>query len=321
MRNFPLILILLALSLSLSVSAESYPEGSEKTNVWDYAKVLSKSDKGALREKTREFEKKHGSGVWVVTVASLDKYDADPEQIEGYAQLFLNEKLAAMGSNNASILLLLSKGDRKARIELGPDWGLEWDMECEHIMQISGVPHFRKEEYGFGLISMLNSLDRMATDRENTGPAKRLLSNWGAHIGPYSPLPPIAVIPTLLFCLVLFVLGIYARGPEGKKDGAPIKWLAGIIAFGALFTGGIYDALTSFEIPGEFWLFLVIIIVVVLSHWGGGGRSYGGGWTDYGSSSSFFGGGSSFGGGFGGGSFGGGGGFGFGGGGGATGSW
>ena len=203
------IFLFLLLLLATLAKAETFPEGKKDSHVWDYGKVLSKSKEGELQISCDSYLEKHGSPVWVITVRNLAEYGANAQEIEGYTEWFLREKLTEFGADENSILVLLSVEDRKSRIELGEAWGHGWDTECEHIMQGKGVPSFRKQKYSDGLGDMVRSLNVMATRKEKTSPAVLALSNWGGRIAPYTGLPTAAVILIpLLFCKAREVVAI-----------------------------------------------------------------------------------------------------------------
>ena len=310
--------LLVFLLLTLVAQAETFPEGKKDSHVWDYGKVLSKSKEGELQISCDSYLEKHGSPVWVVTVRNLAEYGANAQEIEGYTEWFLREKLTEFGADENSILVLLSVDDRKSRIELGEAWGRGWDSECEHIMQGKGVPSFRKQKYSQGLGDMVRSLNVMTTQKEKTHPALLALSNWGGRIAPYSGLPPAAVIPSTLLCIGLFVLGLTSKSADGGKSLGALVWLALVLGVITFFGGGIVHFFIDgyAEILAKGVLFIILMACFIWFDMGGGGR--GRGRFGY---SSWDSGGWGGGGGFGGGGFGGGGGFDFGGGGGATGSW
>ena len=63
---------------------------------------------------------------------------------------------------NTGILLLVSKGDRKARIELGAGWGREQDQLCRQIMDEYIVPKFKEGNFSGGIVLGVESLAKMA---------------------------------------------------------------------------------------------------------------------------------------------------------------
>jgi uncharacterized protein len=70
---------------------------------------------------------------------------------------------------NYGILLLVSKGDRKARIELGAGWTRERDAASKNIMERDIVPRFKQGDYSGGILAGVRQLDSLA--RVASGPA------------------------------------------------------------------------------------------------------------------------------------------------------
>lgn len=323
MRIHVLLLLLVFLAPAL---ADTYPEGSKDKRVWDYAHVIHyDTDRKAVDEVVDKFNKDHPSGIWVVVLPNLAKYDSNPNEIANYAEWMLKDHLSSMGADDSSILFLISKDDRKARIELGRAWDHQWDAECDHIMQTMAVPNFRMGDYVQGIKATVRALNEMVTKKENTNPAILKLGHWGDKFVPYGLFGPVARVPALLLCLGLFLLGLKAKGADGKNS--PSVAILGLLGTSVvMFGGGVYDYVTTPD-GIEMVMFVggisLVVAVIFLDFrydigicnflfFNSGGNSWDSGWGS--SSSGWSSGSSSFG------SFGGGGGS-WGGGGGSTGSW
>jgi uncharacterized protein len=275
--------LLFLMAFTMLGQAESFPEGSEKTHIWDYANALNRDERGLVEDAVKSFESTHHSGLWVVIVSSLEKYDANANEIESYAEWFIKDKLAQMGGDDSSILILVSTGDRKARIELGSEWGRQWDDECEHIMQTKAVPNFRTKHYASGILATARALNNMATDKETTPPILLELGRLGTKVGPYSPFPAEMVLPILAGSIGLFVLGFFAKTDNQTKDVPALKWIGVIAVFITLFGGVILEWKNEI---GVFCL-LVILAFILLHFSGSSGGGYSSGYSSWDSSSSW----------------------------------
>jgi len=105
--------------------------------------------------------------IIVVTIESMAQYGPPGIQIETFARMLFDEwgvgyKEVGGQSWNRGILLLVSAQDRKARIELGADWGREFDPVCQRIMDEQIIFHFKQGSYSKGIVAGVESLDRMA---------------------------------------------------------------------------------------------------------------------------------------------------------------
>jgi uncharacterized protein len=94
-----------------------------------------------------------GAGLRIETFARLlfDQWGIGPEKI-------------AETSWNYGMLLLVSKGDRKARIELGAGWRHDKDLAAQQIMDDLIVPRFRQGDFSGGIRAGAEALDKLARD-------------------------------------------------------------------------------------------------------------------------------------------------------------
>ncbi len=290
--------------------------------VLDRAGLLDATQKAAIEEISRKLLAEHQTPLVVVTINSMaDHWPHGPIRIETFAHLLFDQW--AIGAAeldgqvwNTGILLLVSRNDRKARIQLGGGWGRDHDDEVLHIMNDAIVPQFKRERSGDGIVAGVRALDAMA--RGKALPAAR---GDGAGRTPQgsAPAPSRGISPTLAapgmsmapFCcgivlilaLVAFIVPAITGRGGGMFRGGGGRGMGGL-GWGA---GGLLGGL---------------LLGRHLSGRGGSGPSGGGGGGGMFGGGGFGGGGG--GGGFRGGGFGGGGGFrggGFSGGGGATGKW
>lgn len=105
------------LLLLIPLSVFSIP--SSKGYVSDYAGVISKNDSAVISAVAGEIKEKTGSEIAVLTVKSISPYGSIEEFAVETAQKWgIGEK----GKDNG-VLIVLSTGDRKIRIEVG--YGLE----------------------------------------------------------------------------------------------------------------------------------------------------------------------------------------------------
>ena len=97
----------------------------------------------------------------------MAKYGGAGMRIETFATLLFNqwgighEKINGQDWNTG-ILLLVSKDDRKARIELGAGWRRDKDELSRQIMEYQIIPHFKDGDYSGGILAGVESLDKMA---------------------------------------------------------------------------------------------------------------------------------------------------------------
>ncbi|MCO5155276.1 MAG: YgcG family protein [Aquamicrobium sp.] len=256
--------LLLLLLFCLPAFAQQLPALTGR--VVDNAGMIDAAAEAAIVAKLAAFEAKSSDQIVVATVPDLGG-----EAIEPYAnRLFRHWGLGQAGENNG-ILLLVSRDDRRMRIEVG--YGLEGtltDLHSKLIIENTLTPAFRAGDFAGGISAAVDDI-------------VMVLEGNGAELE--------------------------ARAERNRKDESFDDWIVAIFIaiWLSIFLGGLLFAILAPIFgrrlgPGRYkWLG----VTIEYGGSGGGGRSSGGGW----SSSSGGGGWSSGGGGFsgGGGSSGGGG--------------
>ncbi|MDH4182723.1 MAG: TPM domain-containing protein [Nitrospinota bacterium] len=100
--------------------------------------------------------------MYVVTIASLASMGAANYTVEGYATELFNHWGIGSEDRNYGMLLLVSRGDRKARIELGAGWGHEHDSAMQQVMDTLIVPAFKRGDFGLGISDGVRGMDSVA---------------------------------------------------------------------------------------------------------------------------------------------------------------
>ncbi|MEA3003636.1 MAG: uncharacterized protein QOH81_2424 [Sphingomonadales bacterium] len=137
--------ILLFLLLAAPASAQNFPKLTGR--IVDSADLLSPADEAALAQKLEAIEQATTRQVVVATVPDLQGY---PIEDYGY-KLGRAWGIGQKGANNGAILLV-SKNDRKVRIEVG--YGLEpilTDAFSSQVIQDRLLPAFKKGDYAGGI--------------------------------------------------------------------------------------------------------------------------------------------------------------------------
>ena len=123
------------------------PSASSGIYVQDYAGVLSAPARSYLQNLGRQLEQKTTAQLVVVTVKSLNG-----APLEDYSLKLLRDWGIGQKEKNNGVLLLVSTGDRKSRVEVG--YGLEGALTDSLTGQIQDqymIPYFRKGTYEPGI--------------------------------------------------------------------------------------------------------------------------------------------------------------------------
>jgi uncharacterized protein len=142
------LMLLFAFWLPPAAHAQAnYPEPTSRFFVDDFAGVLTSAQQQDLYEIGATLEQKTGAQVVAVTVKSLQG-----ESLEDYSITLANNWGIGKKGKDNGVLLLLSTGDRKSRIEVGQ--GLEGrlnDAKTGRIQDDFMIPAYKKGDYGAGL--------------------------------------------------------------------------------------------------------------------------------------------------------------------------
>ena len=137
----------------------------------------------------------------VVTLPSLLDYNAGGFSIQQYAQALFDHWGIGSERRNYGMLLLVSRGDRQARIELGREWAGQYDMQAEQIMDQLIVPEFKRGNFSKGILSGAQGLDAMG---RGLGLPKPKTPWWA----------PVILFGGLIL-IVCVIVSLFKRGRKG----------------------------------------------------------------------------------------------------------
>lgn len=143
----------------------------ERDFIVDLANLISSSDEQRIRDIATKLLNDKATPIIVVTIESMDKYGGAGMRIETFARLLFDQWAIGQAKVNGQlwntgILLLVSRDDRKARIELGAGWKHDQDSLSQQIMDEQIVPRFRQGDFSGGIVAGVEALDKMARGLE-----------------------------------------------------------------------------------------------------------------------------------------------------------
>lgn len=148
---------------SLEARSVEFPDKPPNTDFFvDRSKLLKEDAREAVNETASALLKEEQIALFVVTIPSLSSYEASALGIEGYATELFNHWGIGAQERNYGMLLLVSAGDRKARIELGAGFERNYDRQSADIMQSLIIPSFKREDFSTGIADGVRGLDAMA---------------------------------------------------------------------------------------------------------------------------------------------------------------
>lgn len=143
--------------------AETFPDKpTQGTFYVDKADLISPEDRTAINKMAADLWRDKQIPLVVVTIDTLSTYQASGLGIEGYARALFNHWGLGSQSRNYGILLLVSAGDRSARIQLGGSFAHEHDAQTDDVMQSLIIPAFKQGNYSTGIKDGVKGLDSIA---------------------------------------------------------------------------------------------------------------------------------------------------------------
>ncbi|HOD83310.1 MAG: hypothetical protein BWX88_01583 [Planctomycetes bacterium ADurb.Bin126] len=199
--------------------------------ILDQADLLSPEEEKKIREVASSLLKDKATPVIVVTIESMAAHNGAGMRIETFARLLFDqwqighEKLGETNWNTG-ILLLVSRRDRKARIELGAGWKRDKDDAARKIMDDLIIPRFKDGDYAAGIVAGVEGLDKMARDLEL----------------PKKPVSPLRIL-LIVAAVGLGIFTVVSLARRGSGGWAWVFWgvalgIVGMILYSVLSNAG-----------------------------------------------------------------------------------
>lgn len=215
------ILILAALFVSINVLGQDILPERPRGMVNDYANMLSSSEVNRLEQKLRNYRDNTTNVIAVATIESLQG-----NSIEEVATTTSSKWKMWEGDRYNGVLLLISKDDKKFRIEVG--YGLEGaipDVKANRILNDILTPNFQQGNIYAGIDRATDAMIQLAAGEFEGFPENT--NEEGGSI-------PIDVI---IFIIIIVVV-LISRGRGGKHGGGK-RTLSGsnVLLWGLLASG------------------------------------------------------------------------------------
>lgn len=224
-RNFVcLFFVLFAVMLSGTAYAQlpgkiDLERPGDREFVLDKADMIGEADEEKIKQLADKLLSDKAAPIIVVTIESMTGHGGAGLRIETFARLLFDQwgvGPAKRGENpwNYGILLLVSKLDRRARIELGAGWKRDKDAVAQTIMDDLIIPRFKDGNFSAGIAAGVEGLDKMARELQLPTPPRR-----ASHY----------IIPVVFFGLMAFtIISLIRRGASGWA------WLMWAAIFGVV---------------------------------------------------------------------------------------
>lgn len=139
---------------------------SESVFVLDLADIVNPDDEASIQTQCLSLQQEHSVPLVVVTIHAMAEYDNGNLPVERFARAVFEQwgnapTFTLRDDWRRGILLLISKQDRKARIELGNSWPPNYISRCVAIMNTVIVPLFKRGDYSTGTLDGVAALVQM----------------------------------------------------------------------------------------------------------------------------------------------------------------
>ena len=235
---------------ALAARSIDLPRPDERQFVLDRAGMIDPEDEEAIKRIADKLLTDHATPIIVVTIESMAAHGGGGMSIETFARILFDQWQighATLGKSktewNTGILLLVSKNDRKARIELGAGWGRGNDQTARQIMDDYIIPKFKAGNFADGIEAGVVALDAMARKK----PLPTVPRPWWHY----------ALVVGFIGLVIFTVVSLIRRGSSGWA------WVFWAVVFSLLGTL-LYHMLTRSSSGGGL---------------GFGGGSFGGGFS------------------------------------------
>lgn len=240
-RWLALVAATLLLALAGVAKAQDYPPQPEGP-IYDGANILSPETEAALDQRLRDYNRETGYALVVATVPSLDG-----APIEQYATGLFSTWGIGGAERDTGLLLLVSRDDRKMRIEVG--YGLHpWfgGIMAGRVIRDVITPRFKEGNFDAGVTQGIDAIiAHLATSPEDAAAIEEAAQAAEAQRGEEGGFPFGMLIwgAFIVFFFVLPMLGRgrskrYRRSGVGGAVGDIILWSALGAAMGDNDGGG-----------------------------------------------------------------------------------
>lgn len=191
--------------------------------VVDQAGLLNSLEQQRLEASLREFQKRVGPQLQLLTIPSLED-----ETIETYSIKVTDQWKLGSAKEDNGVLMLVALQERQLRIEVGR--GLEGDLPdiiAGRIIRNTIAPYFQEGKFAAGILAGLEEIARRAGGELQNMPEYRQIQRRPRGVG--------SLLPVLLFFFL--IVPRFLGGSRRRRRGAMGNVATGML-LGSLLGGG-----------------------------------------------------------------------------------
>ena len=210
---------------------ENIDRPEDRIFIADLADLISVEGKDHIRAKADQLLTDTATPISVVTIDRMSDHVNKSLRIETFAHFLFDQweighvDLDGLDPKDANkgVLLLVSKGDRKARIQLGAGWGRKMDRHCQKIMDGIIIPAFKSGDFSAGIVQGFDSLEDMVRNGIGKGNPRSPRYKKEKTTGDY------------LFIAGLIVLAVFTVISLARNGSSGSAWILWAAIFSVLF--------------------------------------------------------------------------------------
>lgn len=167
MKKF--LLIFLLFSVQFSIAQEMFRKPNPPQAVNDFGNFLEPFQREALERKIRDYNDSTSSAIVIITVPDLQGYDISELSLK-----YLREWGIGTAEKNNGVVILVSKAERKSRIETG--YGMEGvlpDITAKHIIEERMIPYFKENDFYRGFDNTVDAIILAAAGEYKAAPRNK----------------------------------------------------------------------------------------------------------------------------------------------------
>ncbi|MFK7944137.1 MAG: YgcG family protein [Paracoccaceae bacterium] len=151
-----LALLCLVVAVPLSALSAPWPD-YQSVYVNDFADVLDDATEADLTEHLTAIRDNHGVEMTVVTISTIDDFDAAASW-EAFATRLFNGWGIGDPERNDGVLFLFAMTDRNMRLEVGSGFHGDWDNATKDIIDSIMVPNFKNGDVNGGVTAGVRTM-------------------------------------------------------------------------------------------------------------------------------------------------------------------
>ncbi|MEO6219626.1 MAG: TPM domain-containing protein [Ginsengibacter sp.] len=190
-----LLLIFLLLLAKDVVAQKLFDKPNPPQAVNDFGNFLEPFQRDALEQKLRNYNDSTSSAIVIITVPDLQGYD-----IAELSLKYLREWKPGTAPKDNGVIILVSKAERKARIETGSGMeGVLPDILAKQVIDDRMVPYFKENDYYRGFDNAIDAIIAAAAGEYKADPKAAERGKGG--------FPTIIILAVLFFIIMSFFKG------------------------------------------------------------------------------------------------------------------